>query len=250
MKADHVQPLRALFAVVSLILAGPACEKSPLDAPGDLTGSLTPAVQGQVLDHRTLCDPSGHVFTLDIDNEFFPLPVGRRWLLQGEEEGTAIRVQMTVLDETEIVAGVTTRVLEEAEWEDGELVEVSRNFFAQTEEGTVCYFGEEEDPPAPGDWRADNPQSRPGIIMPANPEVGMVYQQEHAPTARDRGGIVGEGEEVTVPYGTFDQTLLIQDCNAIEDPGCNPLEDGDLKVYVSDLGIIADSEAELTKFQE
>ena len=36
----------------------------------------------------------------------------------------------TVLNETEMVDGIETRVIEEREFDDGELIEVSRNFVA------------------------------------------------------------------------------------------------------------------------
>ena len=50
-----------------------------------------------------------------------------------------------MLDDTEVVAGIETRVVEEKEWEDGEVIEVSRNFFVQAPDGTVCYYGEDVD---------------------------------------------------------------------------------------------------------
>jgi hypothetical protein len=74
---------------------------------------------------------------------------------------------------------VTTRVVEEIEWEDsipfgtidaGEaLIERSLNYFAQTQDGTVCYFGEAVDiyengvvVSHEGAWRADAPDTDNG----------------------------------------------------------------------------------------
>lgn len=241
---------------LAVLVVALGCEEGPTESAG-LTETLATAGLGNgKLNNVSVCNLHKHKddFTLEIDNPFFPMPVGRQWILEGEEDGEELRLQITVLDETEIVGGIVTRVLEEREWEDGELVEVSRNYVAQIGEdggkdaGTICYFGEEEVPPAPGEWRADDPRSRPGIFMPADPEIGMVFQQEDAPTARDRAGIVGLGETVTVPFGTFSETLLAMDCNPIEDPGCDPLDDGDLKVYEEGLGIIVDAAVELVAF--
>ncbi|HSE95769.1 MAG TPA: hypothetical protein VLD61_07740 [Methylomirabilota bacterium] len=104
-----------------------------------------------------LCAPDQNVFTLNIDNPFFPLPVGRQWILVGDDDGEILGLQITVLGEEEPLYEntVTTRVVEEVEWADtngngildeGEaLIEVSRNYFAQTAAGTVCYFGEAVD---------------------------------------------------------------------------------------------------------
>ena len=45
-----------------------------------------------------------------------------------------------------MVDGVETRVVEEYETEDGELIEISRNYFAFcTETGSIFYFGEDVD---------------------------------------------------------------------------------------------------------
>lgn len=202
-----------------------------------------------------LCAPDEHGFTLDIDNAFFPLPVGRQWSYEGEEEGTSVELHITVFDETEEIAGVTTRVVEEREWEDDELIEVSRNFFAQTEEGTVCYFGEAVDIYEEGEvvshegsWRADESGNAPGIFMPDDPEVGMRFKQELAPgVAEDVSEIVARGEQVTVPYGTFEETLRVVDWNPLEG---QTMSDGDEKVYAEDVGLIVDGPVELVAVNE
>src|SRR6185503_2118392 len=75
-----------------------------------------------------VCAASAGGFSTTLDNPFFPLPTGgAAWVLEGGGE----RVEIRALDETEVVAGVTTRVVEERETEDGELTEISRNFMVQ-----------------------------------------------------------------------------------------------------------------------
>ena len=135
-----------------------------------------------------ICDPAAGPFSLQITNPYFPFPSGSVSVLKGVEDGTKLRLRITVLDETEVVAGVTTRVVEEKEWEDGQVIEISRNFFVQAPDGTVCYYGEDVDiyengqvVSHEGAWRAGEGDNRPGIIMPANPAVGMTYAQEVAP---------------------------------------------------------------------
>ncbi len=198
-----------------------------------------------------VCDPETGVFSLTIDNGFFPLVVGDELVLEGEDdEGTFIEIIITVLDETEVVAGVTTRVVEEAEFEDGEMVEVSRNFFAQAQDGTVCYFGEDVDDfedgmivGHEGAWRAGEDGNLPGIIMPGNPQVGMVFSQEVAPgIAEDQAEILLFGETIDVPAGEFSDTLTTLDCN--------PQENGstDEKVYIRGIGLAIDEDAELVSF--
>ncbi len=173
----------------------------------------------------SVCDPSAGPFSLIIDNGFFPLVVGDELVLEGEDnEGTFLEVIITVLDETELVAVITTRIVEEAEFEDGEVVEISRNFYAQAPDGTVCYFGEDVDDFEDGvivghggEWRAGENGNLPGIIMPGNPEVGQIFQQEAAPgIAEDQAEIIALGETIEVPAGTFSDTLTTLDCNPME----------------------------------
>jgi hypothetical protein len=195
-----------------------------------------------------VCNPSAGPFTPQVDNPYFPLAVGSRLVLEGDEDGAALRVEITVLDETETVAEVTTRVVEERETEDGELVEVSRNFFAQAPDGTVCYFGEDveifEDGEVvgnEGEWRAGVGGAVPGILMPAAPEAGMGFRQEVAPgVAEDRAVITAVGEPVTVPAGTFTETVRFLESSPLE-PGATSV-----KVFARDVGLVVDDAAVLT----
>ena len=188
-----------------------------------------------------VCAPTNEGFSLNSTNPYFPMDVGSEWVLEGGDE----RVIVTVLDETETVAGVTTRVIEEREFEDGELTEVSRNFFAQASDGTVCYFGEDVDNYEDGEvvsheseWRADAPESRPGIIMPADPRPGVSFRMEVAPDAADEGEIVEVGSSTEVPAGVFEDTVRLVESNPLED------EEGE-KVYARGIGMIVDEDLEL-----
>jgi hypothetical protein len=209
-----------------------------------------------------LCAPDQNSFTLEIDNSYFPLPVGQQWVLTGKEQGQTIGLQITVFDETETFfqgrKRVTTRVVEETEWEDtngngvideGEdLIEASLNYFAQTDDGTVCYFGEDVDiyeggiiVSHEGSWRADAPGHAPGIFMPAEPEVGMTFQQEVAPgIAEDEATIVGIGT-VKVPAGTFENAVRVRDFN--------PLDGSKgFKWYAPNVGLVVDGPVKLVSY--
>jgi hypothetical protein len=100
-------------------------------------------------------------------------------------------VEITVLDETVDVVGVTTRVVEERETANGVLAEISRSFFAICERtNTVVYFGEHVDNyddtgtvvlNHDGAWRAGVGGALPGVIMPGSALLGARYFQEIAP---------------------------------------------------------------------
>lgn len=177
------------------------------------------------------------------DNPYFPLQPGYWLHLRGYEDGEWTRVDITVLDETEVVAGVTTRVVEEREWVDGELVEVSRNFLALcTQTHNLFYFGEDVDIYEDGQivshhgaWRAGQNQARAGVLMPGSFLVGSRYYQEVAPgVALDRGCNSRAGLAVYTPAGSF------QGC--VEVIETSPLEPGheSVKVYCPGIGLVRD----------
>jgi hypothetical protein len=195
-----------------------------------------------------VCDPSTQTFTAEVDNPFFPLPVGHRLVLEANGLFTDELVRVTVLPETETVAGVQTRVMEEYEAKDGRVVEISRNFFAQTASGYVCYFGEDVDiydsegnvASHLGAWRADGDRNMPGIFMPPEPTVGLAFPQEIAPgVAEDEAMITALGGSVDVPAGSFDDTVTIVDRNPLDGSS-------DQKVYARGIGLIVDASAQLT----
>jgi hypothetical protein len=211
----------------------------------------------------SLCAPRQNTFTLDIDNSYFPLPVGQQWVYRGNEQGQTIGLQITVLNETEnFYSGrrtVTTRVVEELEWEDANanglvdedetLIEISRNFYAQTQDGTVCYFGEDVDiyeggvvVSHEGAWRADDRGNAPGIFMPADPQPGMTFQQEAAPgIAEDTATVTRRGRTVTVPAGTFADTITVRDFNPLDGSKGT-------KVYAPGVGLIVDGPLDLISY--
>ncbi|MDQ4108218.1 MAG: hypothetical protein M3138_05345 [Actinomycetota bacterium] len=198
----------------------------------------------------SVCDARATTFTVDIDNRFFPLPAGHRVVLEGEEGGGHLLVRITALEETETVAGVETRVVEEYEAKSGRVIEISRNFFAQAQDGTVCYFGEDVDiydgagniTSHLGAWRAGQGDNRPGIFMPSSLQVGQAFQQEIAPgIAEDQAKVIALGEATDVPAGTFDDTVTMRDGSPLDG------STGE-KVYARDIGLIVDGPARLTKY--
>lgn len=230
----------------TLLIMG--CDGSGGDSEDDPTANF------EELD-VSICSPSSGPFTLDIDNQYFPLPVGLALILEGKDDGETVRVEITVLNEVEEVAGVTTRVVEEAEYEDDELVEVSRNFFVQAQDGTVCYYGEDVDDYAAGEivghageWRAGVDDNEPGIIMPGNPMVETKFDQESAPgIAQDRSAIVGIGGSRTVPAGEFVDVLHAIDWNPLEGETASDAED---KYYAPGLGLIVDDVVVLISYSD
>jgi hypothetical protein len=156
-------------------------------------------------------------FTTKIDNRFFPLRVGSRWVYrETDKEGARQKVVVTVTDETKLIAnGVTARVVRDVVSEDGEFVEVTDDWYAQDSKGNVWYLGEatteyQNGKPVStaGSFEAGVDGAQAGVIMPADPKPGTRYRQEYyAGQAEDRAKVLSLKQEVEVSFGSFDRVL-------------------------------------------
>jgi hypothetical protein len=153
-------------------------------------------------------------------NDYFSLVPGDKLAFKAGK----VTLTITVLDETKLVDGVTTRVIEEREEKDGKPLEISRNFFAiDRKTKDVYYFGEEVDEfedgrliSHEGAWISGVKGARFGLLIPARPKVGDKFYQEIAPEeAMDRAEIVGLDEEVKTPAGTF-RCIHVKETSPIE----------------------------------
>jgi hypothetical protein len=156
---------------------------------------------------------------------------------------------VTILPDIQDVDGVKAGVLEERETKNGQLVEVSRNFFATDKNtGDVYYFGEDVDNYKHGKivshesaWRAGVQGARFGLMIPARPIVGQKFFQEIAPkVAMDRVEVVSIDETVKTPAGSFEHCVHLRETTPLE---------GDVshKYYAPGVGMIKDDEFELAE---
>src|SRR5512136_773912 len=170
------------------------------------------------------------VDTFDVDkkafvsvgsNTFFRLEPGYTLLLAKGNE----RLVITVLEETRLVDGVETRLVEERESKGGKLVEISRNFFAfNSADRGVYYFGEEVDiykngkvVDHEGAWESGKNGARFGLMMPGEPVVGARFYQESAPgVAKDRAEIVSLDASLRTPAGEFKGCLKFIETTPLE----------------------------------
>lgn len=184
-------------------------------------------------------------------NDYFILKPGHQLVLEGEEDGEVVELIITVLDETKTVDSVETRIVEERESEGGEIIEVSRNYFAVcTQTNDIFYFGEDVDNYEDGvivnhdgSWLAGENEARAGLIMPGTPEVGFKYYQEVAPgIAEDRAEIISLDEVVEMPAGEFDNVLKTEEGTPLE-PGVQ-----EFKLYAPGIGLIQDADLMLASY--
>jgi hypothetical protein len=182
-------------------------------------------------------------FVSSEENSYFILKPGYQLILGGQEDGEELQLVMTVLNETKVVDGIETRVVEEKETEGGNIVEVSRNYFAICKPTkNAIYFGEEVDMYKDGKivshegaWLSGQNGSKAGMIMPGKAEVGLKYYQEIAPgVAEDRAEIISINDTLDTPAGTFKQVLKTEETNPLK-PG-----EKEFKFYAPGIGLIQD----------
>lgn len=228
--------LPILLAVVSAaIVAGCATDKSDKKA-GDHHWQETMTVTREP-------------FSATGRNRYFILEPGYQLVLEGKEDGKAVRLVITVLNETKQVDGVETRIVEERETSGEQLVEVSRNYFAVgTQTHTVYYFGEDVDiykssqVTHDGAWLSGINGAKFGIAMPGEAAAGARYYQEQAPkVAQDRAEHISASETLATPAGKFSHCLKIKETT--------PLESGvGYKLYAPDVGLLHDGTLRLVKY--
>jgi hypothetical protein len=164
-----------------------------------------------------------------VNNRFFPLVPGTKWVLKGTVDGEAHTVVTTVTDLTKVVDGVTSMVvLDEDLGPGGAIQEAELAFMAQDRNGTVWNLGEYPElyengqfVGAPDVWISGIDRARAGIGMLAHPATGTpTYLQGLAPAIefKDCATVFQTGQYVCVPTGCYDH-VLVTDEFAPNDPG-------------------------------
>jgi hypothetical protein len=218
------------------------------DTPNEAIPPFAPEVAEQpAANYTPEIDPSN--FVKEVDNPYFPLEPGTTWVYEGKTPEGIERVEDTVLREKERVMGVECVVLRDRVWLNGELIEDTVDWHAQDKEGNVWYFGEYTKEyengkvvSTEGSFVAGEEGALPGIIMPADPQVGDSYRQEYYKgEAEDMAEVIslnGEGlnDAVSTPYDSFSEDVLVT-------KDWNPLEPDILehKYYAPGIGLIGET---------
>jgi hypothetical protein len=167
---------------------------------------------------QVMLDPAD--FTTRIDNPYWPMSPGDRWVYKETDKGTRYDVEVTVTDRTRMIAnGVKARVIHDVVSHDGRPVEITYDWYAQDKAGNVWYLGEDtaeyengKVTSRAGSFEAGVDGAQAGIIMPAHPKDGMAYRQEYYKNeAEDKAEVLSTEEQVEVPFGHFTGALMTKD---------------------------------------
>ncbi len=165
-------------------------------------------------------------FTTTVTNPWWPMRPGTRWVSrETDPDGTSQRVVVTVTRRTVLTAaGVRARVVRDTVTEGGEVVEDTRDLYAQDRAGNVWYMGERTAEyeggrvvSTEGSWEAGVDGAQAGVVMPARPRPGLRYRQEYyAGHAEDRASVVAVGEQAQTPAGHFRHVVMTREVNRLE----------------------------------
>ena len=159
----------------------------------------------------------------EITNPLFPISDLAQVIQLGNEAGDTLRVEITLLAETRMIEidgnPVEAVVSQYVAYGGGRIVEVALDFYAQADDGSVWYLGEEVDnygddgtiADHEGTWLAgtDGP---PGMIMPADPQVGDVYHPENIPDlVYETVTVLETDQTVDGPRGSVDGAIRTEE---------------------------------------
>lgn len=191
-------------------------------------------------------NPSNFARSTQIDNAWFPLKPGTRYVYEGttvEDDGTAVphRVVFTVTDLTKVIDGVRTVVAWDQDYSGGKLVETEIVFFAQDNNGNVWHLGQYPEEYEDGKfieaptWIHGLEGAKAGIAMQAKPRPGTPsYSQGWGPAVNwtDRGVVEQVGQKICVPLRCYEDVLVIAETSK-EEPNATQL-----KYYAQGVGNI------------
>ncbi len=214
--------LSTFAALVLLVTSADAAGASASPSTTPSTARVSSVIATQPA--GTVINPAD--FVDRIDNRYFPLKPGTTFIYEGTKGGQAQRDVITVTHATKRILGVDTVVVRDRVTEEGELIELTFDWFAQDKYGNVWYFGEDSKEyengvvvSTEGSWEAGVNGGQPGIAMEGHPKVGVSYRQEFAPgVAEDMAKVLSLTKSVSVPYGSFEHVLLTKEWTPL-DPG-------------------------------
>jgi len=185
----------------------------------------------------------------EITNPYLPLATVKQDVLEGLEDGKKIRVERTMKPNKRRTytfgdQEVDSLVFEDRVYMDGKLAEVALDFFAQDDNGTVYYLGEDVDEYKDGKvvghdgtWHYGLDTRVPGVIFPANPKLGQKWRSEDVSNdISEIDEIVSLSERVTTPAGTYENCIKVKEY----------LADGaiEFKYYAKGIGVVREVPAD------
>jgi hypothetical protein len=186
-------------------LAAAELDQLPLGAEGDRVDLTLPRFS----------DSTG------VTNRLFPIADLHSAVLSGKVEGKPFHTETTLLPYTRIIETgdgqrVETLISQYVAYLDGRIEEVALDYYAQGDDGSVWYFGEDVFnyneggfiEHTEGTWLAGK-EGPPALIMPGDPKVGDVHRPENIPgLVFEEVAVKTTGKTVNGPEGSVEGALV------------------------------------------
>jgi hypothetical protein len=183
--------------------------------------------------------PSASSFSAHVDNPWFPLLPGTRWIYTGVKDGKPTRDIVTATHQTKTIQGVPCIAVRDRLYMRGHLEERTTDWYSQDSHGNVWYLGENTAElnadghvtSTEGTWKAGVSGAKAGIYIPGHPRFGQTNLQEF---------LKGHAEDHFKIIGLFNTVAPAGKANTMLTREWTPLEPGviDHKMYVHGIGTV------------
>ena len=229
MELRHAAPLVMAATLLCAGCTGSSNASAPANAPSAVASESRPESSPPAAKLPTGADPVNldpANFSANITNPYWPMKPGTRWTYREvDEKGRTQEVVVVATTATKKLAnGITARVVRDTAQKGGQIVEDTVDWYAQDSTGNVWYMGEDTAEfekgkvvSRAGSFEAGKNGALPGIIMPAEPQVGQHYRQEYLKgEAEDNGDVLALKQMVEVPTGRYEKSVLTRDTSPLE----------------------------------
>ena len=220
-----------IFLVATLLLVSFGCKK---DTARQIDSSYSPDI-----------NPANFTNSTIITNPYYPATPGKKYIYEGQTDEGFERVEEQRLNITKTIMGITCVISNFKGYVNDKLVEETWDWYAQDNDGTLWYFGEEVNNynqngtliDHGGSWEAGVDGAQPGKIMPAHPQTAMKYREEYYfGHAEDQAEIIGTGLNETISLGTYNNCIKTKNWTVLEP---DALEN---KIYAPGIGLIKETD--------
>lgn len=146
--------------------------------------------------------------------------------------------------------GITSRIVQESEFENGVLTEEEFAYYAQDTEGNIWLLGESSTEYEYDDagnlietevesWQAGQEQNLPGYVMVANPQIGDAYYGRfQIGEEEEQAEVVSSDTSILTDFGNFENVVKVREVSDLEP------DEFEFSYYVPGLGQVFEEEFE------
>ncbi|WP_371551296.1 hypothetical protein OG266_38085 [Streptomyces sp. NBC_00554] len=158
-----------------------------------------------------------------ITNPLHPTSEVTQTIYGGQVDGKPFRTEVSLLPGTKTIdvngKPVEARISQYAAFSDGRIQEVALDWYAQADDGSVWYLGEDVFnydngvvADTEGTWQAGRDNAPAAMIMPADPEKGDVYCPENLPEiVFEEVTVRAVDQTVDGPYGEVEGAMTVRE---------------------------------------